>query len=221
MANDEVTEMRGIAAKQDLADRYQKMLDSQLTAISNFDTKAWRVARLVGILLGVFITGVSIFSSEVAIQLSIAVLPVIGSVAAGLVALMISLIFAILSILSTTASFGLTVELSDALNEGELDKEDYPGIITKSYSKNIENNIKVMRAKGRRLRYSLSSLIFGIVALSTGAFLLFVSLGIWEQIGILVVLGISTAGVVYYILTMQYSVLENGDEGEGQDGSDT
>lgn len=205
----EVADKGNISAKKDLADRYQDMLDSQLTAIENFDTKAWRVARLVGILLGVLFTGVSVFSNEVAVELTVEHLPVIVAVGVGVSALVVSLIFAALCILSTTAGFGLRVELADALIEGDVDEEDYPGLVTKSYSKNIKNNIKVMRAKGRRLRYSLSALVAGVLTLSTGGVLLFVSLEFWIQVALLVAVGILIAGVLYYILTMQYSVLES------------
>jgi fatty acid desaturase len=209
----------GFSAKEDLADRYQEMLDSQLSAIENFDTKAWRVARLVGILLGVLFTGVSVFSSQVSVDLTVEYLPVIIAVGTGVSALIISLIFAALCILSTTAGFGLRVELADALNEGGVDEEDYPGLVTKSYSKNIENNIKVMRAKGRRLRYALSALVAGILTLLAGGVLLFVTLGYRIQIGLLLVVMVLIVGVLYYVLTMQYSVLENGDEeGDNDDG---
>ncbi|KAB1198120.1 MULTISPECIES: hypothetical protein [Haloferax] len=203
---------RRFSAKEDLADRYQEMLDSQLSAIENFDTKAWRAARLVGILLGVLFTGVSVFSSEVSVELTVEYLPVIIAVGSGVSALIISLIFAALCILSTTAGFGLRVELADALNEGEVNEEDYPGIVTKSYSKNIENNIKVMRAKGSRLRYALSALVAGILMLSTAGIFLFVTLTYWTQIGFLVVVAALIVWILYYILTMQYSVLETEDD---------
>jgi hypothetical protein len=210
----ERTEKRRVSAKEDLANRYQNMLDSQLSAIENFDTKAWRVARLVGILLGVFFTGMSVFSTEVAVQLNVEYIPVIVPIGVGVSGLVISLIFAALCILSTRAGFGLRVELADALNEGDVDDADYPGLVTKSYSKNIKNNIKVMRAKGRRLRYALSALVVGILSLSTGGFLLFVTPEYWIQLCLLVVVGVLILGVLYYILTMQYSVLENEDEDE-------
>lgn len=203
------------SAKEDLADRYQAMLDSQLSAIENFDTKAWRAARLVGIFLGVLFTGVSVFSSEVSVELTVEYLPVIVAVGTGVSALIVSLIFAALCILSTTAGFGLKVELADALNKEEVDEEDYPGFVTKSYSKNIENNIKVMRAKGRRLRYALSALVAGVLILSTGGVLLFVTLEYWIQVGILIVVTALIVVVLYYILTMQYSVLEK-DDSEGE-----
>lgn len=216
-ADAEMVETSKLSAKVDLANRYQDMLDSQLSAIENFDTKAWRVARLVGILLGVLFTSVSVFSPEVAVQLTVEYFPVIIAVSVGVSSLVVSLIFAALCILSTTAGFGLKVELADALNEGDVNQEDYPGFVTKSYSNNIENNIKVMRAKGRRLRYALSALVAGVLTLSTGGVLLFVTLGYWAQIGLLVVVGKLIAGVLYYILTMQYSVLETENDGVEDD----
>lgn len=197
-----------VAAKQDLADRYQQMLDSQLSAISNFDQKAWRVARLVGILLGIFFTGASIFVSKTSTQTEIDLLPVIATISVGVSALIVSVVFSALCILSTTAGFGLRVELSDALNNGELDVEDYPGIITKSYLKNIKNNIKVMKSKGRLLRYSLSALIIGIMGLSGGIFLQFVPVEPRFQYISLALLGAVSIFLGYYILTMQYSVLD-------------
>lgn len=207
-------EERIISAKMDLADRYQDMLDSQLSAIENFDTKAWRIARLVGILLGVLFTGVSVFSAEEAVQLTVEYLPVIVPIGIGVSALVVSLIFSALCILSTTAGFGLTVELADALNEGEIDDKDYYGFVTKSYSKNIKNNIKVMQAKGRRLRYALSAMVVGILTLSTGGVLLFITLSYQIQIGLLIFLGILVGYILYYILAMRYSVLKNEEEDE-------
>lgn len=215
----EIVELYKASAKEDLADRYQNMLDSQLSAIENFDTKAWRVARLVGIVLGVLFTALSVFSDEAAIELSLKFLPVILAVSIGILALVASLVFSSLCILSTTAGFGLRVELADALNEGAVEEEDYPGLVTKSYSKNIKNNIKVMRAKGRRLRYGLSVLVVGILMLSTGGVLLFVTLGFWVQVGLLVFIVLMTLVVSHYILTMQYSVLETEDEEDGNDGN--
>jgi hypothetical protein len=198
-----------LSVKVDLADRYQNMLDRQLAAIENFDTKAWRIARLVGVLLGVFFTGVSVFSAEVAVKLSVEYLPVTTAVAFGISALIVSLIFSALCILSTTAGFGLRVEFTDALNEGEVNGEDYPGLVTKSYSKNIENNIKVVKAKGRRLRYALSALIVGVLMLSVGGILLFVSLPFVVQISFIIAVGFGIYKILKYILTMGYSVLEN------------
>ncbi|MFC4437455.1 MULTISPECIES: hypothetical protein [Natrialbaceae] len=212
----EIVEKSELSAKEDLADRYQDMLDSQLSAIENFDTKAWRVARLVGILLGVLFTGISVFSADVTVQLTVEHLPVIVAVSVGISALVVSLIFAALCILSTTAGFGLRVELADALNEGNIDDEDYPGLVTKSYSKNIKNNIKVMRAKGRRLRYALSALVVGVLTLSIGGILLFVTLAYWVQVALLVVVGVLIIGGLHYILTMQYSVLKDS-ENNGED----
>ncbi|QRV14892.1 hypothetical protein JMJ58_18555 [Haloterrigena salifodinae] len=209
MDEKEPSELERPEPRQDLADRYQQMLDRQLTAISNFDTKAWRVARMVGILLGIFFTGASIFSSNLKIKVSVELVPIIGSVAVGLIALILSLIFAALCILSTTAGFGIRVELADALNEGSLDKEDYPGIVAKGYAKNVDNNIKVMQAKGRRLRYALSSLIFGIVELSTGAFLLFTTPSLLAQSLTVLLMTLLTSGIVVYILQMRYSVLKS------------
>lgn len=219
MAEDsEIVELYKVSAREDLADRYQNMLDSQLSAIEHFDTKAWRVARLVGIVLGVLFTALSVFSDEAAIELSLKHLPMILAVSIGISALVASLVFSALCILSTTAGFGLRVELADALNEGTVEEEDYPGLVTKSYSKNIKNNIKVMRAKGRRLRYGLSALVVGILMLSTGGVLLFVTLGFWIQIGLLVFVGLMTLVVLHYILTMQYSVLETEEEEDNRDG---
>ncbi|WP_336134200.1 hypothetical protein [Natronomonas amylolytica] len=204
-----IGEIDGSSVKEDLADRYQAMLDSQLSAIENFDTKAWRVARLVGVLIGVLFTGVSVFSAEVSVELTVEYLPVIVAVGVGISALVVSLIFSALCILSTVAGFGLKVELADALNEGDVDEEDYPGLVMKSYSKNIENNIKVMQAKGRRLRYALAALVAGVLSLSTAGFLLFTTPIYRIQLGVLGIIGMLTAGIVYYILTMRYSVLEN------------
>lgn len=209
MPDDPETEMD--ESKKDLADRYQEMLDSQLEAISNFDTKAWRAARLNGILLGVFITAVSLFPGRLSIQLTVESAPILFALVAGLFALATSLIFASICILSTFAGFGLSVNLADKLNDGSLDPDAYAGIVIKSYSKNIEENIKVMNAKGQRLRISLTSLVIGLVALATGASFFIIQFILWQQIVILVLVALILVGLSYYLLTMGYSVLDDED----------
>lgn len=215
-----VSEAGPTSAKEDLADRYQNMLDSQLSAIDNIDTKAWRVARLVGVILGVFFTGVSVFPDQVSVNLTGLYFPVIISVGLGVTALVLSLVFASLCILSTTAGFGLTVGLADALNQGEIDEQTYPSLVTKSYSKNIENNISVMKAKGRRLRYSLSGLVVGVLFISTGGFFIFVTLSVEIQMFVLILVALVQVVLLDYILKMKYSVLK-GEEENGRNEEST
>lgn len=186
-----------------LAEKYDRMVESQLSALTNIDTNAWRAARLIGILLGILLTGLSIVAQgeNTAVAFS---LPMLLFFALGIISLLVSLGFAAVSILNVEVGYGLGTHLTDGLTNGDVSPDSYPGIVSKNLAKNIEKNTRVLSSKADKLRYTYNFLIVGLVAFSTGVGFLIASpsrVGIFtlSLVSVLVMLGVSC-----YILWKKY-----------------
>lgn len=179
------------------------MVESQLNALSNVDTNAWRAARLIGIILGILLTGFSIIAQgeNPAVTFSPAVL---FFLALGVISLLVSLVFAAVSILNVEVGYGPGTHLTDGLTEGDVSSEAYPSIVSKNLAKNIEKNNRVLSAKADKLRYTYNFLIVGLVSFSTAVGILITSPNRVVTIAGGLSSGAIIAGVTYYILGKKY-----------------
>ncbi|WP_424005634.1 hypothetical protein ACOZ4I_20400 (plasmid) [Haloarcula salina] len=169
--DDTTTEFEEVDARIDLADRYDRMVESQLTALSNVDTNAWRAARLIGILIGIMLTALSVVARTGGAGITITPYA-LSFFAVSIVLLLISLFFAAISILNVQVGYGPGTQLADGLNDGSVAAQDYPGFVSKSLSKNIETNKTVLKSKANKLRYTYNFLIIGLITFSAGVWLL-------------------------------------------------
>ena len=186
-----------------LAEKYDRIIESQLSALSNVDTNAWRAARLIGILLGILLTGLSIVAQDqsTAVTFTAAVLIFLTL---GVVSLLVSLVFAAVSILNVEVGYGPGTHLTDGLTDGEVSPDAYPGIVSKNLAKNIEKNNRVLSTKADKLRYTYNFLIVGLVAFSTGMGFLIISPGRADIITVSLVSVAVMLGTSYYILYKKY-----------------
>lgn len=186
-----------------LAEKYDRMVESQLSALTNVDTNAWRAARLIGILLGILLTGLSIVAQgeNTAVTFSPAVLIFLTL---GVVSLLVSLVFAAVSILNVKIGYGPGTHLTDGLTDGDVSSEAYPGIVSKNLAKNIKKNNRVLSSKADKLRYTYNFLILGLMAFSTGIGFLIVSPGRVSVVAISIVSVLVMLGLSYYILCKKY-----------------
>lgn len=153
----------------DLADRYEQMLERQVNNLWNIDTKAWRAARLIGIIIGVFLTAISILSGQTTTQFDIGIGTISALVlAGGVLTLLLALFFAMVGILNVRTGYGPSTSLSRALTQGEHDSDTYPGVLSQGLANSIEMNNRVMKNKADYLRYTFATLYVGIVLLVTG-----------------------------------------------------
>ncbi|WP_226011839.1 hypothetical protein [Halomicrobium salinisoli] len=199
-----------------LAEKYDRMVESQLSALSNVDTNAWRAARLIGVLLGILLTGLSIVAqgenAEVTFSPAVLIFFTLG-----VISLLVSLVFAAVSILNVKVGYGPGTRLTDGLTDGDVSPEAYPAIVSKNLAKNIKKNNRVLSSKADKLRYTYNFLIVGLVSFSTGVGLLIIS-PVWEGVfavslaSVLVMLGIS-----HYILNKKYDGEAEGTEHDGPD----
>lgn len=192
-----------IDAKLDLADRYDRIVESQLEALSNVDTNAWRAARLIGILIGVVLTGLSLVAQgeNGGLEITWLVLLCFG---VGIVLLLVSLFFAALSILNVEVGYGAGTQLADGLNENAVSAVDYPGLLSKNLAKNIETNREVLASKADRLRYTYNFLLLGLIAFSAGVWFLITD-STWREVtaALVVVVG-SGVFLSDYIINKRY-----------------
>ncbi|ERJ05766.1 hypothetical protein HLRTI_002154 [Halorhabdus tiamatea SARL4B] len=211
MTGNDSPENDGLEPHLHLAEKYDRMVESQLRALTNIDTNAWRAARLIGIILGILLTGFSIVAQGKGNDVTLSP-AVIFFLTIGVVSLLVSLVFAAVSILNVKVGYGPGTHLSDGLTEGDVSRESYPGIVSKNLAKNIKKNNRVLSSKADKLRYTYNFLIVGLVSFSTSVGLLVTTpsresalvIGIGS---VLVMLGIS-----YYILYKKYdNEAEKGD----------
>lgn len=186
-----------------LAEKYDRMIESQLSALTNVDTNAWRAARLVGLLLGILLTGLSIVAQgeNTAITFSPAVLIFL---ILGVISLLVSLVFAAVSLLNVEVGYGPGTHLTDGLTDGEVSPGAYPGIVSKNLSKNIEKNNRVLSSKADKLRYTYNFLIVGLIAFSTGIGFLITSPINEVVYGVSLFSIVMMMGISYYILWKKY-----------------
>lgn len=170
----------------DLADRYEKMLERQVNNLWNIDTKAWRAARLIGILLGVLLTGASIVSNNpnLAIASKIGLIPGIA-IGGGMLILLISLFLAMVSILNVRAGFGPNTGMSEALQSGDVMPSEYPSILSRALAKSVRINNTVMQGKADYLRYTFATLYSGLVMLISGFGITLIDLSLIQQVAVL------------------------------------
>lgn len=122
----------------------------------------------------------------------------------GVISLLVSLVFAAVSILNVKVGYGPGTHLTDGLTDDEVSPEAYPGILSKNLAKNIEKNNRVLSSKADKLRYTYNFLIIGLVSFSTGVGFLVISPGRMGIIGVSFVSLLVMLGISYYILFKKY-----------------
>jgi len=198
----------------DLADRYEQMLERQVKNLWNIDTKAWRAARLIGIIIGVILTATSVLSGQMT-QLDAGIGAVSAFVlAGGILTLLLALFFAMVGILNVRTGYGPSTSLSQALTQGEHDGDTYPGVLSQGLAKSVEMNNRVMKNKADYLRYTFATLYVGIVLLITGVTIALADLST-PLTGILLV-----GCIVVCLFTLYYIVNQRYDEPRKEDSAE-
>ncbi|MCD2204516.1 hypothetical protein [Halobacterium sp. KA-6] len=202
--------------KSDLADRYQEMVQLQVDAVMNFDNKAWRAARVVGLIIGAILTGVSLLVGK-NFDANIDQIPSIFALFVGFACLITALIFSIISYLSSIVGFGPTTDIGDHIGDNDsIDTEEYQSTIIDSYTNTIRKNNKVLKAKSRRLRYTLTSLLSAVIFISIGFLLLIFDLSIICASLVVLLGALVSSYAAYYIVQQKYAAI-NGKENSGED----
>lgn len=198
--------------RQDLSDRYKKVIDIQTKSIENFDDKTWRTMRVTGVILGVGIGAVSFFSNSgglpdgtpFQIIISISVLCFISSFGLG-----------IRCYQSTEFATGPNEEIGEKLQKKQAEAEEYRSTIVENYTDAIGHNKTTLKKKKRKFQSALIALFLGIWTLALGFLLV-----VWEpntNIAYLLTIGGLIAGAITTFITLS----DGGqDEDEDKDGEE-
>lgn len=194
----------------DTANRLQRSIDVQIRTIEGIDDKAEHVTRLLGVLLGVVLTVLSLGLRAESLQLSAADFPTWLAFGVGVGSLLLSMTAAIITYLNSRFLVGLDERAGNLLSDPafETNRERHLHRLVGSYSYIIEINRAVIRANSRRFRRTLVLLLVGVVFLSTAAILFVGRFGTSTQWILLVIVTAATAGVSWYILTGNYLTVE-------------
>lgn len=195
------------AVQEDAVDRFERMLDLQSDLLSELDTKAEHVTRLVGVILGVILTAFSVAfrTGEGVVEPTVPTALTFGIGTAGLV---LTLVLGTITYLSSRLKLGLHPDTSYALQGGNLPPEAYPRLVLNSYASAIEENRDVLQVNANRLRMTLTTLMGGVAFLAI-AVLQYVALpsnaSRWVAflVGTIVIAAVST-----YVLTGRYLTLD-------------
>lgn len=202
----------------DTADRLERNLDVQSNTLNEIDKKAEHVTRLLGILIGLVLSVVSL-----GLQLGVGERGGLSSVAlqtflgftAGITFLVSSMAAAIVTYLSSKFKIGLNSTAGHLLQNPDYETEMDQHIrrVIGTYAYNIDQNREVIEANSKRFRRTLVLLLLGVAYLATSG-VLFV--GFESGIAAWSVLGITTlaSGILaWYILSGRYLTLEDGNHG--------
>lgn len=197
--------------ERDLLRRYEDMIETQIETINGIDDKAAYTARLIGILGGLILTAISFAVTSDSVEVSEATAAAIFLSGLGILTLFMSLIFAIMTYLSSKFVYGPPTGLGRYLADYKVDPQEYRNAMLRGYSKGIDANREVVDDNSRRFKRSLASLMSALILLF-GSGSLFVLPSILVLDVAIVILIIAVAAIVgRYILREDYLTLESGD----------
>lgn len=151
---------------QDLSNRYEAIVDTQFSALSNFEDKAWRTIRATVALIGIYLTGVSVIIEFSNGSATLGLAEIIA-ISIGLASLLSSTYYAIKVLSSVTVGFGPGTELAEDVIE-DPDDSSHGRLLLESYTNAINENWSAIGTKSSDLSKSLKFLFFGVVEVTLG-----------------------------------------------------
>lgn len=192
----------------DLLRRYEEMIQTQIQTINGIDDKAAYTARLIGIFGGLVLAAVSFAVTTTAFEVSQTTAVALVLVGLGIVALLVSLVFAIMTYLSSKFVYGPSTGLGLFLANYTVDHQEYRNALLRGYSAGIKANREVVNDNSRRFKRSLAAFLAGLLLLSGSGTLLIVPSNLFVD----TVLGLAFGSIALllgmYILREDYLALQ-------------
>lgn len=194
----------------DAADRLERVIDAQSATLDRIDDKSGRIARLLGILLGVVLSSVSLGVQLDGIEFGLLATPIRLAFTVGTGFLLSSLAATIITLLSSRLRIGLTPMTGEVLSDPKhkVELETHLSRVVGTYAYSIRQNRKIIEVNVRRLRRTLVLFLVGelYVGLSVALFVTqLVGRGAWLTFGILSLVALALAR---YVLSGRYLTLE-------------
>lgn len=202
-----------LEALKDSANRLERSLDVQDQIISDIDQKAQSTIRIVGVVLGLIFTGLSLLSDSDMLSNSGTNVAIKIGFMVGVAFLIASMVFAIVTYLSSKYKIGLDPIVGDLFSRSDFttNRAEHLRRVNGSYGFNIRVNRRVIEVNSQRFRRTLFCLLGGILFLSmTG--LLFVEDAGWlvSTVALLVTGGLGSL-LAWYILGGKYLTVQTDD----------
>jgi hypothetical protein len=191
----------------DLLQRYEQMIQTQIETLNEIDNRALKLSRLIGALVAIGVSAASLIASRgVSIQTNSLLLLLYSAV--GLVSMLVSLVFAAITYLSSAFEYGPSHELGTAMSKNNILKQDYKNKLLSGYSRAIKNNKQVVITNARRFQRSLAWFLVGTIFIATGVVVLIGTPSLIVSVAAGVVTP-SSAGVLYhYVTEEEYLTIE-------------
>lgn len=195
-------------AELDAINRYERMVEKQVRTIESIDDKAVAVARFVGLLFGLVLTGVSAvheLGSGLAVHSSG---PVLAASVLGVSGLFVCVMFAVFTYLSSAFDYGPTKRLGGIMASYSVDDEEYKSVVLGGYHRAIETNEAVITTNARRFQRSLAGLLCGLLFVATAVGLVVVDATTGVEYGAVLASGGVAAAVSRYVVREEYLTVE-------------
>lgn len=194
----------------DAADRLERTMETQISVINGIDNKAEHITRLIGILIGLVFSVLSVVANLDSVEIGTTTVPVEITFILGILSLLTAMGAGIVTYLSSRFRIGLNHNVGYYLSESdEVEFRTHIQRVLGSYGEIIEENKQVMEMNSRRFRRTLYFLLVGVLFLSaSGVFHLgqLTKQEAWTGLITTVLLAI---GVAWYILTGKYLTLSS------------
>lgn len=194
--------------EQDLLRRYEKMVQTQISTLNGIDDKAAYVARLVGILAGLILsaTSLAVRTQEITVSINTSAVFVLLGLSVG--ALFVSLVYAIITYLSSKFEYGPSAEMGEYMSNYKVKEQQYKDVLLRGYSDAIKQNRRVVVTNARRFERCLAAFLAGLLFLFSAGALLILSTSLTTEIIISLIFVGGAGWLVRYILREEYLTLE-------------
>ena len=197
-----------IDPERDLLERYDEMVLIQIETIDGIDEKAASVSRLVGLLGGLVLTAVSVAATVELVALSETTAVAFSMLGAGIVALFVSLVFAIITYLSSKFRYGPTADLGEFVADHPVDRHEYREFLLRTYSSALRENKRVVDTNATRFKWCLASLLAGLIFLFAAGILFVIPTTFKYEIIFLLIITGKTVVLTTYIAREEYLTLD-------------
>lgn len=192
----------------DLLQRYERMIQTQITTIDGIDEKAAATSRLVGLLVGLLLSAVSIVAGFENVRITFATGALLATVALSVVCFFVSLVYAVVTYLSSEFAYGPTASLGNVLASNDVASNSYRRLLLTGYSDAIRANRRVVRTNATRFERSLAAFLGGIVFLFAAGILIVLPLTPLMEWGLLVVCCLVVGRLIVFVVGQEYLTLE-------------
>lgn len=193
----------------DLLRRYEQMIETQIETINGIDDKAANTGRLIGVLSGLLLTAASIAVSTNAIEFTEATVGTFLMLGIGIVALFTSLVFAIITYLSSKFEYGPPASLGEYMADYRIDSQEYRDALLRGYSTGISANRRVVEENSKRFKWCLTTLLVALLFLFGSGVLLVLPGNHILDGAVILAFTVTALLLAWYIIQEEYLTIEN------------